>query len=50
MPNDENHIKPANLSWDEAGNPYSEEYQDIYYSKADALAESSYIFLQGNNF
>lgn len=49
MPNHEPHIKPANLSWDEAGNPYSEEYQDIYYSKADALAESSYIFLQGNN-
>jgi tRNA 5-methylaminomethyl-2-thiouridine biosynthesis bifunctional protein len=50
MPNDENHIKPANLSWDAAGNPYSEDYQDIYYSKANALAESSYIFLEANNF
>ena len=49
MPNDLLHITPANLSWDNAGNPYSEEYQDIYYSKADALAESTYTFLEANN-
>ncbi len=42
-------ITPAILTWDNAGNPYSEEYQDIYYSQADALAESSYIFLEGNH-
>ncbi|MDG2089825.1 MAG: bifunctional tRNA (5-methylaminomethyl-2-thiouridine)(34)-methyltransferase MnmD/FAD-dependent 5-carboxymethylaminomethyl-2-thiouridine(34) oxidoreductase MnmC [Gammaproteobacteria bacterium] len=49
MPNQENIIKPARLSWDDSGNPYSEDYQDIYYAKADALAESSYIFLAANN-
>ena len=49
MLNFENHIKPAELSWDDAGNPYSEDYQDIYYSNTNALAESSYIFLEANN-
>ncbi len=49
MPNLQNKIKPANLSWDNTGNPYSEDYQDIYYSQADALAESSYIFLEEGN-
>ena len=48
MPNQAQIMKPAKLSWDDAGNPYSEDYQDIYYSKVDALAESSYIFLAGN--
>lgn len=49
MQDKSNHIRPANLDWDATGNPYSKDYQDIYYSKADALAESSYIFLEANN-
>lgn len=28
--------------------PYSLQYGDVYYSKADALGESSYVFVQGN--
>ena len=49
MPEKSKNITAANLDWDDKANPYSKEYQDIYYSKADALAESSYIFLQANN-
>ncbi|MBN4076042.1 bifunctional tRNA (5-methylaminomethyl-2-thiouridine)(34)-methyltransferase MnmD/FAD-dependent 5-carboxymethylaminomethyl-2-thiouridine(34) oxidoreductase MnmC, partial [Gammaproteobacteria bacterium AH-315-E17] len=49
MSNQENKITPANLNWDDTGNPYSKDYQDIFYSRADALAESSYIFLEANN-
>jgi tRNA 5-methylaminomethyl-2-thiouridine biosynthesis bifunctional protein len=41
-------FSPAKLSWDENNNPYSNDYQDIYHAKNDALAESSYIFLEGN--
>jgi tRNA 5-methylaminomethyl-2-thiouridine biosynthesis bifunctional protein len=38
----------ASLSWDEAGLPYSRDYGDVYYSRADALGESSHVFLAGN--
>jgi tRNA 5-methylaminomethyl-2-thiouridine biosynthesis bifunctional protein len=31
------------------GVPYSDTYQDVYYSKQDGLAESRYVFLQANN-
>ena len=44
-----NSFKVATLSWDNSGSPYSEDYQDIFHSKANALAESSYIFLEAND-
>lgn len=37
------------LSWDNTGNLYSEDYHDIFHSKANALAESAYIFLEAND-
>ncbi len=45
---------PANLTnaileWDAAGWPHSVTYGDIYYSSADALGESTHVFLQGNH-
>lgn len=38
----------ARLQWDEQGLPRSLDYGDIYYSKADALGESTHVFLHGN--
>lgn len=42
-------MQNALLQWDAEGMPYSLQYGDIYYSKADALGESTYIFVQGNS-
>ncbi|MEX0963354.1 MAG: bifunctional tRNA (5-methylaminomethyl-2-thiouridine)(34)-methyltransferase MnmD/FAD-dependent 5-carboxymethylaminomethyl-2-thiouridine(34) oxidoreductase MnmC [Pseudohongiellaceae bacterium] len=41
-------IKNAEISWLESGLPYSTEFQDIYYSKDNALAESQQVFVQAN--
>ncbi|HEY0960930.1 MAG TPA: bifunctional tRNA (5-methylaminomethyl-2-thiouridine)(34)-methyltransferase MnmD/FAD-dependent 5-carboxymethylaminomethyl-2-thiouridine(34) oxidoreductase MnmC [Pseudomonadales bacterium] len=38
----------AALEWDAAGWPRSLSYGDIYYSSADALGESTHVFLEGN--
>lgn len=38
----------ARLQWDEQGLPCSIDYGDIYYSKADALGESTHVFLHVN--
>lgn len=42
-------VENANISWLESGLPYSTEFQDIYYSAVDALAESEHVFLAANN-
>jgi tRNA 5-methylaminomethyl-2-thiouridine biosynthesis bifunctional protein len=41
-------LRNARLVWDD-GLPRSVEYGDIYYSQADALGESQYVFLHGND-
>lgn len=41
-------LAAARLAWDDAGNPRSEDFSDIYYSSADGLAESRHVFLAGN--
>ncbi|TXD98669.1 tRNA (5-methylaminomethyl-2-thiouridine)(34)-methyltransferase MnmD [Psychrobacter frigidicola] len=45
-------IIPANIDWqtDDTGNrvPVSGEFGDVYFSHADGLAESRYVFLQHN--
>lgn len=38
----------ANLDWNEDGFPHSRDYGDVYYSRADAIGESSHVFLAGN--
>ncbi len=38
----------ATLEWDASGWPRSLQYGDIYFSSANALGESSHVFLQGN--
>jgi tRNA 5-methylaminomethyl-2-thiouridine biosynthesis bifunctional protein len=41
-------ISPANIQEDEHGIPYSTDYNDCYYSRHNGLAESRYIFQEGN--
>jgi len=47
-----NVITPANITWqtDDSGNrvPISGEFGDVYFSHADGLAESRYVFIEGN--
>ncbi len=46
-------IMPAAIDWqiDDSGNsvPVSSEFGDVYFSHADGLAESRYVFINGNN-
>lgn len=42
-------IENAKVTWLESGLPYSTEFQDIYYSRDDAIAESQHVFLEANN-
>jgi tRNA 5-methylaminomethyl-2-thiouridine biosynthesis bifunctional protein len=46
------YVKPAKIDWqtDDSGNnvPVSGEFGDVYFSHADGLAESRYVFLNGN--
>ncbi len=39
---------PATLAFRPNGSPYSPEYGDIYHSIVGSLAQSQYVFLQGN--
>ena len=41
-------VTPAALQWDGDGSPRSVSFGDIYYSSEDGLAESRYVFLEGN--
>lgn len=38
----------ANVKWSEKGQPISTHYGDMYFSIADGLAESRYVFLEQN--
>jgi len=41
-------IRPATLEWNEQGQPISERFDDVYFSKASGLEETRYVFLQHN--
>ena len=41
-------IENAKITWLESGLPYSTEFEDIYYSRDDAIAESQHVFLEAN--
>ncbi|BFM15216.1 bifunctional tRNA (5-methylaminomethyl-2-thiouridine)(34)-methyltransferase MnmD/FAD-dependent 5-carboxymethylaminomethyl-2-thiouridine(34) oxidoreductase MnmC [Maricurvus nonylphenolicus] len=38
----------AKLTWDEEGRPVSSEFDDVYFSKANGLEETRFVFLQHN--
>jgi tRNA 5-methylaminomethyl-2-thiouridine biosynthesis bifunctional protein len=40
-------IKHANIEW-RNNQPYATSFQDVYFSSDDGLAETNYVFLQGN--
>ena len=42
-------ITNANLEWNEAGTPVSEQFDDVYFSNANGLEETRYVFLEQNN-
>ena len=39
----------ASISWNEAGEPMSEHFEDRYFSSDDGLLEARYVFLAHNN-
>ncbi|MET1078278.1 MAG: bifunctional tRNA (5-methylaminomethyl-2-thiouridine)(34)-methyltransferase MnmD/FAD-dependent 5-carboxymethylaminomethyl-2-thiouridine(34) oxidoreductase MnmC [Pseudomonas sp.] len=39
----------ADLEWDALGQPRSQQFDDVYFSNADALAETRYVFLANND-
>ncbi|MFT0211868.1 bifunctional tRNA (5-methylaminomethyl-2-thiouridine)(34)-methyltransferase MnmD/FAD-dependent 5-carboxymethylaminomethyl-2-thiouridine(34) oxidoreductase MnmC [Pseudomonas sp. F1_0610] len=42
-------FKHAKLDWDEQGQPLSNQFDDIYFSRESGLAETQYVFLQQNH-
>ncbi|WP_232305611.1 bifunctional tRNA (5-methylaminomethyl-2-thiouridine)(34)-methyltransferase MnmD/FAD-dependent 5-carboxymethylaminomethyl-2-thiouridine(34) oxidoreductase MnmC [Gilvimarinus polysaccharolyticus] len=40
---------PAQLLWNERGQPLSNTYGDFYFSLHDGLAETRYVFIEGNH-
>lgn len=40
---------PAQIIWDEFGEPISQQFGDVYFAKEHGLAESRYVFLEHNN-
>lgn len=41
-------IEPAKIYWNELNTPTSEQFGDVYFSNDDALAETHYVFIEGN--
>jgi tRNA 5-methylaminomethyl-2-thiouridine biosynthesis bifunctional protein len=41
-------LQNAKLSWNEAGNPVSDSFDDIYFCNENGLNETHFVFLQGN--
>lgn len=41
-------ISTATLAWDDHGQPQSQQFGDVYFSRNNGLAESEYVFLQQN--
>ncbi|MGJ8571858.1 MAG: tRNA (5-methylaminomethyl-2-thiouridine)(34)-methyltransferase MnmD [Hoeflea sp.] len=47
-PDEDNVVQHGPLSWHAGDMPYSEEFGDFYYSKADGRAECRHVFLAAN--
>ncbi len=41
-------INNAKLEWNDAGTPVSEQFDDVYFSNVNGLAESRYVFIEQN--
>ena len=42
-------IKNAELGWNEAGTPVSDQFDDVYFSNVNGLEETRYVFLKQNS-
>lgn len=42
-------ITNAQLDWNEAGTPVSDQFDDVYFSNVNGLEETRYVFLQQNH-
>ncbi len=42
------HIQHAQLEWNDSGVPVSEQFDDVYFSNNNGLAETDYVFIQQN--
>ncbi|UPQ87228.1 bifunctional tRNA (5-methylaminomethyl-2-thiouridine)(34)-methyltransferase MnmD/FAD-dependent 5-carboxymethylaminomethyl-2-thiouridine(34) oxidoreductase MnmC [Vibrio sinaloensis] len=42
-------ITHAQLGWNEAGTPVSDQFDDVYFSNVNGLEETRYVFLQQNH-
>lgn len=42
-------VSPAQLDWDEQGQPLSRSFGDVYFSRTCGLEESRHVFLDGND-
>lgn len=42
-------IDNARIRWQDNGLPYSESFDDVYFSRQDELTESQHVFLQANS-
>lgn len=40
---------PADIKWTDEGDPFSNRFDDVYYSREDGAAESRHVFLTGND-
>ncbi len=48
MPTPEAPTQHASLDWDEQGQPLSSQFDDVYFSNENGLAETRYVFLANN--
>ena len=42
------HVQPAQIHFDSTNTPISDQFDDVYFSNQDGLAETQYVFLEGN--
>ncbi|WP_019614464.1 bifunctional tRNA (5-methylaminomethyl-2-thiouridine)(34)-methyltransferase MnmD/FAD-dependent 5-carboxymethylaminomethyl-2-thiouridine(34) oxidoreductase MnmC [Psychromonas ossibalaenae] len=42
-------IKHAEINWSDQSEPFSAQFEDVYFNTEQGLNESLYVFLQGNN-
>jgi tRNA 5-methylaminomethyl-2-thiouridine biosynthesis bifunctional protein len=42
-------IQSAQINWLDTGEPYSERFEDVYFSSDDGFIETEYVFLNHNN-
>lgn len=47
-PGPDQNLETAHLQWDEAGQPISTRFDDVYFSRTDGLAETRHVFLHHN--